>query len=84
VRRKFCDVHHTTAWPIALEALQRTAALFAIDSSVNGRTPEYRAAARAKHATPLLDDLKAFLNLPGVDTYRPHDPASIPQPRPTG
>lgn len=54
VRRKFFDVHHATASPIALEALQRIATLFAIESSINGRAPERRAAARAEHARPLL------------------------------
>lgn len=62
VRRKFYDVHHATTSPIALEALQRIAALFAIESSVNRRPPEHRAAARAEHASPLLDQMKAFLD----------------------
>ena len=61
-RRKLYDVHHATASPIALEALERIAALFAIESSVNGRTPDCRRAARAEHAAPLLDELKTFLD----------------------
>jgi transposase len=61
VRRKFYDVHHATASPIALEALERIAALFAIDSSVRGRPPEQRAAVRTEHAQPLLAQLKTFL-----------------------
>ena len=60
-RRKFYDVHHATASPIALEALERIAALFAIDSSVRGRAPEQRAAVRSKYAQPLLAQLKTFL-----------------------
>ena len=62
VRRKFFDVHHATASPIALEALQRIAALFAIESSVNGRPPERRRAVREEHARPLLEELKLFLD----------------------
>jgi len=62
VRRKFFDVHHATASPIAREALHRIAALFAIESSVNGRPPDRRRAAREDHARPLLDELKAFLD----------------------
>ena len=54
-RRKLYDVHHATASPIALEALERIAALFAIESSVNGCVPDRRRAARAEHAAPLLD-----------------------------
>ena len=61
-RRKFYDVHHATASPIALGALQRISALFAIEGSVRGQTPEQRAAARQEHARPLLDELKAFLD----------------------
>ena len=61
-RRKFYDVHHATASPIALETLQRIGALFAIESGVRGQAPERRAAARQEHARPLLDQLKAFLD----------------------
>ena len=61
-RRKFYDVHHATASPIALEAMQRIAALFAIESSIRGQSPERRLAARQEHARPLLDQLKAFLD----------------------
>ena len=46
VRRKFYDVHHASASPIALEAMERIAALFVIESSVRGQAPEQRLAAR--------------------------------------
>ena len=62
-RRKFFDVHHATASPVALDALQRIAALFAIEASIQGRAPERRAAARQEHAQPLLDQLRAFLDV---------------------
>ena len=61
-RRKFYVIHHATASPIALEALQRIAALFAIEGSIRGQSPERRAAARREHAQPLLDQLHAFLD----------------------
>jgi len=61
-RRKFYDVHHATTSPIALDALQRIAALFAIEASIQGRAPERRAAARREHAQPLLDQLRVFLD----------------------
>ena len=54
-------MHHATASPIALEALERIAALFAIESSIRGRPPEQREAARQEHALPLLEQLKTFL-----------------------
>jgi hypothetical protein len=61
-RRKLYEVHHATASPIALEALERIAALFAIESSIRGRRPDQRVAAREEHARPLLVQLKAFLD----------------------
>src|SRR5664279_2576402 len=60
-RRKLYDVHHETASPIALEALQRIAALFAIEGAIKGQSPDRRVAARTEHAAPLLEQLKAFL-----------------------
>ncbi len=42
--------------------MQRIAALFAIESSVRGHTPERRAAVRREHAQPQLDQLRAFLD----------------------
>jgi transposase len=60
-RRKFYDVHHATASPIAMQALERIAALFVIEGSIRGRAPELRAAIRKQHAQPLLEQLKAFL-----------------------
>ena len=61
-RRKFYEVHHATASPIALEALERIAALFAIESSIRGRPSDQRGAAREEHARPLLVQLKTFLD----------------------
>ncbi len=61
-RRKLYEVHHATASPIALEALERIAALFAIESCISGRRPDQRVAAREEHARPLLVQLKAFLD----------------------
>jgi transposase len=55
-------VHHATASPIALEALERIAALFAIESSIRGRPSDQRGAAREEHARPLLVQLKTFLD----------------------
>ena len=61
-RRKLYDVHHATASPIALDALERIAALFAIESGIRGQAPDKRVAARQEHARPLLDQLKLFLD----------------------
>jgi transposase len=61
VRRKFYDVHHASASPIALEAMERIAALFVIESSVRGQASERRLAARVQYARSRLDELKLFL-----------------------
>ena len=61
VRRNFYDVHHASASPIALEAMERIAALFVIESSVRGQPPAQRLAARVQYARPRLDELKLFL-----------------------
>ena len=61
-RRKFYDVHHAVASAIALEAMQRIATLFAIESHIRGQSPERRLAVRQQHARPLLDQLKDFLD----------------------
>jgi hypothetical protein len=45
-RRKFYEVHAATASPIALEALARIAALYAIEAEIRGQPAEARLAAR--------------------------------------
>ena len=55
-------MHEETASPIALETLQRIAALFAIEDRISGSAPERRAAVRAEHARPLVDQLRTFLD----------------------
>src|SRR3990172_4521044 len=43
-RRSFYDIHQANASPIAAEALERIAALYAIESEIRGRAPGARAA----------------------------------------
>jgi hypothetical protein len=45
-RRKFFDVHEATSSPIAAEALRRIAELYAIETSIRGRTAEERRSVR--------------------------------------
>jgi len=61
VRRKFYDLHQAHASPIATEAVQRIAALYAIESEIRGRAPDVRRAARQSRARPLLDAMQAWL-----------------------
>ena len=61
VRRKFYDIHLADASPIAREALDRIAALYAIESEIRGRPPEVRQAVREARAGPLLDAFHRYL-----------------------
>jgi transposase len=61
VRRKFFDLHAANASPIALEALNRIGALYAIEKEIRGKPPDDRRAQRQARAGPLLDDLKQWL-----------------------
>jgi Transposase IS66 family len=81
VRRKFYDVHHAVASATALEAMQRNAALFAIESRIRGQSPERRLAVRQQFARPLLDQLKEFLDTGSagsVARVRSHRPSAMP------
>lgn len=60
-RRKFFDLYEATASPIAKEALDRIATLYAIESEIRGKPPDERRTARQTRAGPLLDDLHTWL-----------------------
>ena len=47
-RRKFFDVHAATQSPLAHEALQRIAALYAIEATIRGQPPERPPGASAR------------------------------------
>jgi hypothetical protein len=53
-RRKFFDVHEATGSPIAAEALRRIAELYAIETSIRGRTAGERRSVRNTQSRPLL------------------------------
>jgi transposase len=61
VRRKVYDVHVETGAPLAKEALERMAELFAIEADINGRSPAERLAVRQVESVPRLVDLERFL-----------------------
>jgi len=60
-RRYLYDVYMTTGSAAAREALERIAALFAIEAEIRGQQPDSRLAIREKKSAPLLAELKAFL-----------------------
>src|SRR5262245_6132023 len=47
----------TTVSPIAFEAVRKMDAIFVLERSINGSSPEARVAARRKDIAPLVDDL---------------------------
>lgn len=59
-RRKFYDLYATERAPIATEALQRIAALYAVERDIRGSLPAQRARVRQERAGPLLDALHAW------------------------
>jgi transposase len=60
VRRKLFDIATSTGSPIATEALQRIAELYAIEKDIRGSPPERRVAARQARAKPLFEDLQGW------------------------
>ncbi len=60
-RRKFFDVHASTQSSLALEALQRIAALYAIEATIRGQPPDARLAARTAQSASLFTALRQWL-----------------------
>ena len=61
VRRKFYDLAQAHKSPVAKEALERIGALYAVESDINGRSPEERREIRNTRSRPLLESLKQWL-----------------------
>jgi transposase len=60
-RRPFIELHASDGSPLALEALQRIAALYAIEDSIRGQPPEVRLRVRQTQSAPLFANLRAWL-----------------------
>jgi transposase len=61
VRRQFFDLYEAHKSPVAKEALERIAALYAIEEEIRGRAAEERREVRQLRSRPLLDALKQWL-----------------------
>ncbi len=61
VRRKFYDLHLAHRSPVAAEAMERIAALYAIEKEIRGHAADERREVRNAQARPLLDSLKQWL-----------------------
>lgn len=60
-RRELFDEHIKTKSPIALQALEKIGAIFAVERGINGQGAETRRAVRQAQSLPLLTDLNAYL-----------------------
>jgi hypothetical protein len=60
VRRKFYDLYEAHKSAVAKEALERIAALYAIEDEIRGRSAEERREARNARSRPLLESLKQW------------------------
>ena len=60
-RRRFYDIAKGGNAPIATEALERIARLYAIEAEIRGHSAQDRCSVRQERTKPLVDDLKAWL-----------------------
>jgi len=60
-RRKFFVLADVTQAPLAIEAVRRIDAIFAIEREINGRTADERLAARRSHTEPLVAELESWM-----------------------
>lgn len=60
-RRGFFELAELQKGPIAIEAVKRIDALFAIEREINGASAEQRVAARGEQSRPLILDFEAWL-----------------------
>jgi transposase len=60
-RRKFYDIQVAHKSAVAAEALERIAALYAIEKEIHGQSPEERREVRNNRSRPLLESLKQWL-----------------------
>jgi len=60
-RRKFFDLAKLTKAPIAIAAVRRIDELFAIERTINGKTPDQRLAVRREQSKPLVASLESWL-----------------------
>jgi len=61
VRRKFYDLQEAHQSPVAIEALERIAGLYAVENDIRGRAPEERREIRNARSRPQLESLKQWL-----------------------
>jgi transposase len=73
VRRPFFELYGAHKSAVAKEALERIAALYAIEEEIRGRSAEERRAVRTEHSKPLLESLKKWFEETLVKLSRKSD-----------
>ncbi|MET4493704.1 hypothetical protein ABIA94_009312 [Bradyrhizobium sp. LA7.1] len=61
MRRRFYELAAAGPAPIASEALERIAGLYAIESDIRGSSAEERREARLRRSRPIIDELEPWL-----------------------
>ena len=61
VRRRFYELAAAGPAPIASEALERIAELYAVEKDIRGRSADERRAVRQDRSRPIIDDLEPWL-----------------------
>lgn len=61
VRRRFYELAVAGPAPIANEALERIAGLYAVESDIRGRSADQRQAVRHEKSRPIIEDLEPWL-----------------------
>jgi len=73
VRRPFFDLYEAHKSAVAKEALERIAALYAIEEEIRGRSAEERRAVRNERSKPMLESLKKWFEETLVKLSRKSD-----------
>jgi len=61
IRREFVKVYESYELPVAGEAIDRIAKLYGVEKLARFKSPQERVALRQEYATPIFDDLEAWL-----------------------
>jgi transposase len=72
-RRKAAGKKEIPLSPIAIEVVRRIDALFAIERSINGKSPEERVAVRQASSRALVDELQAYMREEAAKLSPRHD-----------
>jgi transposase len=75
-RRKFHEIHIAHASPTTSEAIERIAALYAIEAEIRGSTPEIRRSIRQARVKPLLDSMRTWMEATLAKLSRKSDTAA--------